>query len=426
MHDGIASSGQEHNSHGHSNGVKECMNTNNISDGHSQCHDSHHHVSASSNAIAPASILTTSTDHHSPTSAISMHSMKHATSNTSTKQQREGVSGDLSHVLTLSDFHIDIEGDGGTCHPPSHHHQDTAGGSGLSSRDMSHMTGHNSSNNNNSTTNNQQCTSLSASRRHPSEINHPHHRHRSQSYPDHAAAIPLAGMKDEDYHTRSYSTSSNPRSAVEGSFMIPNGRSSTSSSRPVSRTQSRPSSRPSSRSALAGRGSSAISRSSTPLLGNNINFNNDGNTDNIHAGNPLSSSSSSFLTSGDYAALGTDENDHEHPHSRSHMTTNNNSNTSRRISNHHHQPTSILSYLSPSYLVHRIRQTYRNAKAALAIGVPGEWKDLKTGKWKIPAHLKAYVPLLIWVAISILSGIIVGVFHDQVFSGECERTICIR
>lgn len=74
--------------------------------------------------------------------------------------------------------------------------------------------------------------------------------------------------------------------------------------------------------------------------------------------------------------------------------------------------------LTPSYLGHRILDGVNQVKSALSIGIPGEWRDLETGQRKIPQHLRAYIPLLIWVGVSIAFAVIVGVWHQEVFSGK--------
>lgn len=80
--------------------------------------------------------------------------------------------------------------------------------------------------------------------------------------------------------------------------------------------------------------------------------------------------------------------------------------------------------LSSTYVRYRIESLVNGVRSALAIGVKGEWQDSQTGEWKIPCHLKAYVPLLIWVGISIAFGVIVGVWHTEVFTGKFIRLVC--
>jgi hypothetical protein len=46
-----------------------------------------------------------------------------------------------------------------------------------------------------------------------------------------------------------------------------------------------------------------------------------------------------------------------------------------------------------------------------------EATDPRTGSWRMPPFLRAYVPLLVWAAVSIVFAIIVLVWHEQVFSG---------
>lgn len=204
--------------------------------------------------------------------------------------------------------------------------------------------------------------------------------------------------------------------------------SSTSTSRPASRSsirarspagnsshapnlpQNRPMSAAAANSNVPGGG---ISRASTPLMYSQ----HPAAQDNSH-------SSSSFLVSSSsgnsYAQLPTghpDNNSHADLHAGSSSsyasrtrTRNNPFTTSSKIG--------IRQWASPAYISHRARQLIEDGKAALAIGVPGEWQDIDTGKRKIPQHLKAYIPLLIWVAVSIAFGVIVGVWHEQVFAGR--------
>lgn len=68
--------------------------------------------------------------------------------------------------------------------------------------------------------------------------------------------------------------------------------------------------------------------------------------------------------------------------------------------------------------LHRIRRTLCAA--------PGDWTDPRTGRWATPSHLKAYVPLLVWLFVSVTMAVVVGVWHVQVFSGELvERPLSV-
>lgn len=68
---------------------------------------------------------------------------------------------------------------------------------------------------------------------------------------------------------------------------------------------------------------------------------------------------------------------------------------------------------SPGSLV---GQFFARWKANLGFGT-GEWADPHDPtRWAVPVRLKAYVPLLIWVLVSVVMAGIVGIWHSEVFS----------
>jgi hypothetical protein len=52
----------------------------------------------------------------------------------------------------------------------------------------------------------------------------------------------------------------------------------------------------------------------------------------------------------------------------------------------------------------------------LGIGT-GEWTDCATGCTKVPDRLRAYIPLLVWVGVSVGMALVIGVWHKEVFEG---------
>jgi hypothetical protein len=50
-----------------------------------------------------------------------------------------------------------------------------------------------------------------------------------------------------------------------------------------------------------------------------------------------------------------------------------------------------------------------------------EATDPRTGACRIPPFLRAYIPLLIWAAVSIACTVVVLVWHEQVFNGELSH-----
>lgn len=77
----------------------------------------------------------------------------------------------------------------------------------------------------------------------------------------------------------------------------------------------------------------------------------------------------------------------------------------------HGRPSPSASHGSSSGLV----QLLSRWKASLGIGT-GEWHQGPQGRLAVPARLKAYVPLLIWVLVSVAMAAIVGIWHSRVFS----------
>jgi hypothetical protein len=54
-----------------------------------------------------------------------------------------------------------------------------------------------------------------------------------------------------------------------------------------------------------------------------------------------------------------------------------------------------------------------------------EATDPRTGAWRMPPFLRAYIPLLIWAAVSIAFAAVVLVWHEQVFGGEPSLLLCL-
>lgn len=237
-------------------------------------------------------------------------------------------------------------------------------------------------------------------------------------------------------HGASHSTADDPGHGGSNGG-APSGTSTTlqaSTSRPVSRSASRNSTNnnyntvhsrthsPVASTSNVGLAGVGISRATTPLLyasqssscsTTNLSRETTGDL-NLPQNMFTSHSSSSFLLgsssgSGSYAQLPNAGHSMVDLHDDTNTSTGTNK---KRVSN------STRRMLSPRYLGHRMSEGVNQVRAALSIGIPGEWRDLETGQRRIPQHLRAYIPLLIWVGVSIAFAVIVGVWHQEVFSGE--------
>ena len=179
-------------------------------------------------------------------------------------------------------------------------------------------------------------------------------------------------------HSRSYSTSSNPRPEHPHSHHLGTSQAH------YGGITSRPSSRASTDKLRSPHGSPANSRPSSPSS-RSRSTSRYRSSANVHS--PLlygnEAGSSTFILSS-----GNSEYFHGHPRTSGRAT--------------------VLPVL--------VQQTWTRWKANLGIGT-GEWIDPHDcTKWVIPVRLKAYVPLLVWVAVSIAMAGIVGIWHSQVFS----------
>lgn len=71
---------------------------------------------------------------------------------------------------------------------------------------------------------------------------------------------------------------------------------------------------------------------------------------------------------------------------------------------------------------YRCQETTFRFRRAMHIA-PGDWTDPLSGRWALPVHLKAYVPLLVWVIVSVAMALIVGIWHTEVFSGALDVAV---
>ena len=71
---------------------------------------------------------------------------------------------------------------------------------------------------------------------------------------------------------------------------------------------------------------------------------------------------------------------------------------------------------------YRCQETTFRFRQAMHIA-PGDWTDPLSGRWALPVHLKAYVPLLVWVIVSVAMALIVGIWHTEVFSGALDVAV---
>ena len=95
----------------------------------------------------------------------------------------------------------------------------------------------------------------------------------------------------------------------------------------------------------------------------------------------------------------------------------------RRLSTSHHQNHSHAGHLRRHSLASGIARAHLalgRTKASLGIGT-GEWTDSRTGRWRTPERLRAYIPLVVWVIVSVVMALVVAVWHEQVFSGGSHK-----